>query len=436
MSLTSLIFLAVFCGASVLCLSRAPAFGVFLYEFVYFMNPQARWWYGQVPNLRYSFIIIFLILIGYLVRSGQFSFNKFSDIPQFKWIGLLTVIVLLSYFWSVDVLFYEILVTRYLKYIFFAVLFYKLVDSRQHLDIAMMVYLVGIFYICFLGWQMGRTGDGRLEGLGVPDGPDVNGTAAAVVTAVPMMVYMVLFASKKWMQFLALVGLTFVLNGLVLLNSRGGFLGIVASMGWFAATIFREKGIGSARWKLVAGMVGGVLLFLYLADDLFWMRMHTMKSMSTETEGGSRMLFWLKTFEMLADHPFGMGGRGYEILSPDYLPAEWLSRGKRAVHSTWFEVLAAFGYQGFIAFMGYVVSTFFLARKVKKYLRAKGEQHHVLQLVALEAAFMAFLVAATFVNRFYAEMLYWLPAFIAAFANVYMIQPQREEADQQMSNEK
>jgi O-antigen ligase len=139
------------------------------------------------------------------------------------------------------------------------------------------------------------------------------------------------------------------------------------------------------------------------------------------------MLFWLKTFDMLADHPLGVGLMGYQVLSPQYLPAEWLTGGVRAVHSTWFEVLSSFGYQGFVMFMGYIGSTFLLARRVRKYLREKGEQFHALQLVALEASFVGFLVAATFINRFYGEMLYWLPALIAVFANVYMIKPQREE---------
>ena len=428
MSISSLIFLAVFFGLSVLCLVRSPTYGIFLYEFVYFMNPHARWWYGQIPHLRYSFYIILLIIVGYLVRRDRFAANRIFDIPQFRWLAGLTVVVLLSRFWAVDNVYYEWLATMYLKFSFFALLLYKMLDSRKDLDRAMLIYMAGLFYIGFIAWQVGRGATGRVEGIGVPDGQEVNGTAAAMVTAVPMMLYWVLFASKRWMQFLALVGLAFVLNGLVLLNSRGAFLATIFSVAWFAVAVLREKGLKSVKWKLVAGMVGGICLFFYLTDDLFWARMQTMETVSTQAEGGTRMLFWLKTFDMLADHPLGTGMLGYQILSPQYLPSEWLTGGARAVHSLWFEVLASFGYQGVLVFAGYIGSTFYLAGKVKQYLRAKNEQYHVLQLVSLEASFVAFLVAATFINRFYAEMLYWLPALIGVFANVYMIKPMRKEA--------
>lgn len=428
MSISSLLFIIIFLILSYLCLTRSAAYGIFLYEFVYFIFPPARWWYGQIPDLRYAFIVVMLIVLAFLLHRGNFTSNRLSDIPQFKWLGVLTIIVLLSWFWGVDSLYFEKFSIVYIKYLVFVVFLYKVLDSREKLDIAIWVYIAGIFYICFIAWQMGRTGDGRLEGIGVSDGTEANGTAAAVVTAVPMIVYMVLFAAKKWMKFLALVSLTFVLNGLILLNSRGAFLAVVVSVGWFGITIFREKGLSSVKWKLGVGIVVGVLLFIYLADNIFWSRMQTLESVSVETKSVSRVLYWLKTFEMLADYPLGTGVGGYQALSPLYLPAEWLTGGQRAVHSTWFEVLSSFGYQGLFVFLGYLGSTFFLARKVKKYLREKEEQYHVLQLVALESALIGFLVAATFLNRFYAEMLYWLPALIAVFANVYMIKPQREAA--------
>jgi O-Antigen ligase len=434
MSISSLLFLSIFLILSAFCIVRSPVYGIFLYEFVYFMNPQARWWYVQVPHYRYSFFIVLLIVVGCFLRSDRFIANKIFDVPLSKWLLLLTCIVLLSWFWGVDNVYYEMLITRYLKYIFFIFLMYKIIDSRRDLDIALVVYMVGIFYICFIAWQMGRGGSARLEGIGVPDGEEVNGTAAAVVSAVPMLAYMVLFSAKKWMQFLALIGLTFVLNGLILLNSRGAFLAVVISMGWMAIVIFKEKGLKSQKWKFILGSIGGVFLFFYLADNLFWERMNTMATLSTEVEGGNRVLYWWKTFEMLADHPLGTGIAGYEILSPQYLPSEWLTHGRRAVHSTWFEVLSSFGYQGFIAFMGYIFSTLLFTRKVKKYLRARGELHHELKLVSLEASFIAFLVAATFINRFYAEMLYWLPALLAVFGNIYMIKPLKEEGAGQPSS--
>jgi len=354
MSISALFFLVVFVGLGTFSLVRSPVYGILLYEFAYFLNPQIRWWYSQIPHIRYSFLIVLLILAGYLIRANRFSENKFSDIPQFNWLFGLTVIVIVSWFWSVDTSYYQLLTIRYLKYLVFVLLLYKVLDSRKDLDMALLMYMVGVFYIGFVAWQVGRGSTGRLEGIGVPDGQEVNGTAAAVVTAVPLMMYMALFAAKRWQQALALLGLAFVMNCLILLNSRGAFLALIASIVWFAWTIFKEKGLKSAQWKLALGLIGGACLFVYLADDLFWSRMQTMETVSSHVEGGTRMLFWLKTFDMLADHPLGVGVMGYQILSPYYLPSEWLTGGQRAVHSTWFEVLSSFGYQGLLVFVGYL----------------------------------------------------------------------------------
>jgi hypothetical protein len=434
MSLSALFFLVSFAGAALLCLVRSPIFGIILYEYQYFQNPPVRWWWGQIPDFRYALVVILVLVAGYLVRYQHFTSNRLRDIPQFRWLMGMTGIVLLAFFWCVDSGAHEKWTILYLKYLVFVFFFYKVVCTEKHLDLSLAFYLLGVFYWCWLGWQMGRTGDGRLEGIGGPDCAAVNGAAAVMATAVPMLLYVVLFISKKWVQFAGLVILTFVLNGLVLLNSRGSFLALLVSVAWFAYAVFREKGIGPVKWKLIAGMIGGILLFVYLADDLFWSRMSTLENVDPEEGSGHRMLYWMKTFEMLADHPFGVGAMGFQILSPAYMPAEWLSGGQRAVHSTWFEVLASYGFQGLVVFLGYIFSTFFLARKVKKYLREKEDQFHLLQLVALESAFLAFLVAASFIDRFHAEMLYWLPAFIAAFANIYMIKPQREEAAERLKS--
>jgi hypothetical protein len=344
----------------------------------------------------------------------------------------MVVIVLLAFLWSINPEIHQKMVFRYLKYIFFIFLIYKVVDNQTSLRGCILVYILSICYVAFLAWQVGRTGEGRLEGIGIPDAPDVNGVAAVVVTSVPLVLYIILFSAEKWLKGVAVIALAFVLNALILMNSRGALVGLIASMSWFSFIIFSQKGIRSAKWKLVAGLVCGLFLFVYLADDSFWARMETLQNVDAETGSGHRILYWLKTFEMLGDHPFGMGAMGFQLASPDYLPAEWMASGEgvRAVHSTWFEVLSEYGYQGLIVFMGYIASTFFLARKVKHYLIKKGERTNMLQLVALESAFIGFIVASTFINRFYAEIMYWLPAFIAVFANIYMLKPQREESGQ------
>lgn len=426
MSLTAMLYLALFFGGSLLCIVRSPFYGVLVYELSYFLNPVVRWWFWELPSLRYSYLISLILIVSFVIHYKESETNLLRDVPQFKWLAGMIAIVLFASLWAFNPAENQRLTERFLKYMIFILLVYKVVDSSKKLDSCLFVYMVGVFYICWVAWTTGRIGGNRLEGIGASDGSEVNGTAALVVTAVPMLLHAVLFASKKWMKFIALVAMVFVMNGLILLNSRGAFIATIVSGVWFSYAVFREKNIRSEKNKLIIGLIGAVFLFFYLADNVFWERMNTLKDTSAETGSGTRVLYWFKTFDMLKDHPLGLGGDGYMWASQYYLPEEWLSGGLRAVHSTWFEVLSSFGFHGLIIFIGYIVSTFFMSARIKRYLTERGDQFHVLQLVALEAAFLAFLVSGTFINRFYSEPLYWLPTFIGVYANIYMIKPMRE----------
>jgi len=432
MSVSAIAFVLIFFTGCAASLFYSPFYGVLLYAFEYFLNPVSRWWYGQIPELRFSMVTILVIVGGYLLKRKDYQDNRIFDAPQTKWLVLLAIIVYSATFWAVDPITHGIYSSRFFKYIIFVFFLYKAIDSPKRMEWFLGIYCLGVFYISWFGWQMGRTGDGRLEGIGAPDSPDVNTAAAMVVSAVPLLLFYVLYGRNKWYKGAALIGLAFVLNCLVLMSSRGAFLALVVCCVYFSCyALSMQKVSMSVKVKLIAGFIGGVVLFVYLADATFWERIITLKNIDPEEGTGRRINFWMATFDMLARHPLGLGGGGYEALSPQYLPAEWMSRGggvvgKRAVHSIWFEVLAEYGYQGFLIFIGYVSSSFLLLRKLRKYLvQQSNDVYLILQSVALEAAFVAFLAAATFINRFYSEILYWLPAMIAAYANIYMLKPQR-----------
>jgi len=100
-SITALVFLTIFFVGSIATLFRNPIYGILLYEFLYFMNPNARWWYRDLPDLRFAYITGIVLILGYIFRNGQFRENKIFDAPQFKWLAAMTVIVILALFWAV-----------------------------------------------------------------------------------------------------------------------------------------------------------------------------------------------------------------------------------------------------------------------------------------------------------------------------------------------
>ncbi len=422
MSLTALIYLLVFFAGVVATLTWSPVFGILLYELQYLVNPPGRWWYGDLPELRYSFLIMLLVAASYLLRHRDYRANRFLAYPQSKWLAAMTLLILVTYLWALDHELHLHTAVRYLKVLLFVVVAFKVTDARWKLESVLGAYLLGIGYLSFIIRQTGRTGSGRLEGIGSADGTDANGAAALVITAVPILIFYALFAGRRWQQAACLGGLAFTLNALILLNSRGAFLALAVSGAYFCLFVFREKGLKGQKAKIMAGMVAASCLFVYLADEVFWSRMSTITevSASEEAQTHSRIDYWKKTPEMLEAHPLGGGAQAYKILSPYYLPKEWLSGGRRVVHSTWFEVLSEYGYHGLFIFLGYVISTFMLAKKVRARLREHGDTYHLFQCLALESSWLAMLVAGSFINSFYSEITYWLPMFIAAFAGIHL----------------
>jgi len=422
MSLTALIYLLVFFAGVVATLLYSPVFGILLYELQYLVNPPGRWWYANLPDLRYSFFLMVLVAASYLLRHGDYRENRFLAYPQSKWLAAMTLLMLVTYLWALDPQLHLDTIIRYLKVLLFVVVAFKVTDAAWKLESVLGAYLLGIGYLSFIIWQTGRTGSGRMEGIGSADGTDANGTASLVTTAIPILVFYALFARRRWQQVASVGGLAFTLNALILLNSRGAFLALALSGAYFCLFVFREKGLKGQKVKILAGIVAAACLFVYLADEVFWTRMSTMTevSASQEVETHSRIEYWKKTPEMLEAHPLGGGAQTYKILSPYYLPKEWLSGGRRVVHSTWFEVLSEYGYHGLLIFLGYVVSTFMLARKVRKRLREDGDTYHLFQCLALESSWLAMLVGCSFINSLYGEITYWLPMFIAAFASIHL----------------
>ena len=424
MSKFVLAFILSYAGGLAASIFIDASWGIYLYEMEYFLNPPARWWYGSLPELRFSFIIAVCILISYVIRINKYSQNRIFEIPQAKWLLMLLIMMIIVSFYAVWPVKHSSNLIKFLKILFFLVITYKVIDSPLKFERMIWAFLVGNFYIGWVAHGSGRTGGGRLEGIGPSDtGGDSNATAALLITAVPVLLFY-LIKGKNWQRILSLILLAFIIDGIVLVNSRGAFLGLVVGCAYqmMFYVIFNKTEALKERIKIIGCIFVGVCLFVYLTDVTFWERMTTIFGDAESTTGGrGRIFFWMRTFEMVKQHPFGLGTWGYQYLSPQYIPEEMLTNGRRAVHSTYFQVLANFGYIGPLIFGGLILSSFRFMRKIRHYLQSKENQYLYYQGIAIESGFVGFLVASAFIDRLYGEILYWLILFIACFGNIYYL---------------
>jgi O-antigen ligase len=372
-----------------------------------------------------------------LVHFKKQEVNKFSNVPQTKWLALILVMFWLCSFTAVNPSYHQQASIEVTKLFIILMIGYKLIDTPVKLQHALWAYIIGAAYIGMEAKRVGRNGYGRVEGIGTVTTDDANGIAAMLAPTVAiLMFYVWRSTSYKKKIIFALLG-AYIVNGIILINSRGSFLGVVAGGGYFIMSMLTAKFQEDNQKKtalmiIVVSLAGG----LYLTDDSFWDRMNTLQDV-TEEDGGrsgsNRTKMWVSTFDIMEDYPLGVGAAGFQEVSPLYVPEEMFfgqnenKQKQKAVHSMWFQSLAELGWPGPVLLILLITSCFRLTSRTKAHLIKQNDPHHYFQVVALEAALLSFIVAGTFIDEFRSELFYWLILFTACAGNIYLVKSEQAQ---------
>jgi len=430
----------VFALTYVSCLGAAllvdGAWAFYIYQLVYFLNPPNRWWGSALPEISYSFItVVFMAASLFLQRDSSNPYNRVFDVPVSKWILAILFMYAAMYFLALSPESHLQALIEFAKLVIIVGLAYKLLNTEKKLDLALWAYVIGATYIGYVATGIGRSRGLRLEGIGTIDSPDSNGTAALLGPALVLLIYFAWFGNK-YVKFVAAVCGALIANAVVLLNSRGTFLAIVVGATIMVSyMLFSKYQRGGQRMMAVLLVVAGLGGTAYVADDAFWERMSTLQEVTEDGEGdrggAHRIEFWFATFKIMGDYPMGVGIRGYNMVSSRYIDPSLTKGGvaRKSVHSSWFQVLAELGWPGPLLILALLLSCFLLSARAKRFLIAQDQQQKYFKMVALETALISFLVAATFINRIRAELLYWLIMFLACGANVMYLQVKQKAED-------
>jgi hypothetical protein len=386
-----------------------PFWGIATYLVDYYVHPPLQWWGDELPDLRWSLLPASALLGAYLLHGRTLWDKNILRHPQTTW--------LLLFLGSTAVLTpFALDETRSLHYLSiiakYAVLYMIFVGTiRTHKQFRWFVVLTMVGSI-FWGYEaLGATrSGGRLEGVGGPDADSDNALAAHLLPMLPLLA-VVVWKGNRWEKLVAIIAAPFVLNTIILANSRGATVGILLGAG--AALLLSRWRV---RVRLVPLMLVGAMLFWALTDTTFLERQSTL--LDKDPKGASdRIELWKGAIALIDDHPLGLGGGGYDKLSPVYVPQAVKEAGgqERTVHNTYLWVATDWGLQGLAIFLGLIGATFVSLHKIR---RRTADQRIMLESFALEVGFIAFLGAAFFVNRTYSEMLYWIPALTAVLSNI------------------
>jgi len=416
MSFTAILFLAIYFTGLLLTLKN-PYYGIATYIFEWHNHPNYQWWGGEVPDLRWSYLIAIVTLISWIMNRKKLDPLHEPDYKPLIWLALFVLnSFVVSTFFAVlpDDSFSN--AEELLKIMVFYFLMVQIVRNPKNYRLMIWIFLLGVANFGRIAFEVGSN---RNLGVIAPNATEENALSAHVLTALPFFAFYFL-RGNKIEKILAVVSIPFALNLIILANSRGTFVGLLVIA--LLALLWTR---GKLRVATVFAIVLGVFLFMRLTNNQFWERQSTLADASEDRGGSDRVFLWRGGFHLMQDYPMGVGGGGFEYYSADYVPelAEKIREqgwGK-AVHNTILNVGTEWGFLGLFFFLGFIVHSFLIASNVKRRAKLHPElSHYYFEAIALQLAMMGLLAAGLFHNRQYAEILYWLCAFGVMLRNMQM----------------
>jgi hypothetical protein len=413
MSLTALAFVLLFFAGIVMAFARHPVFGLYTYMLTFYAAPGDSWWSADLPDLRWSLLAAAVTFIAVSVHGSPPQRRPWHSHASARILIALSVWLWIQTPWALSLQNHLFLATLFTKYVVMYAIVYAVAADERHIRGFAMAHVLGCFYWGFLAWA--NPGSGRLEDIGTSD---VAGSAFAsmhVSTAVAVAGFLFLGVAG-WRRWVMLLAIPFILNAIVLMATRGAFVGLVAAV---PAALYMAPG---GRRALIAGssVLGGVLL-LMLAHDFFWERMATIvvkQDGQMEESAASRFGIAGANLQMFVDHPYGVGHRGNDILSPRYMPPELLTdkdgEAIRSAHNTVMAILVDH------SIIGLLLVVMLHAQIVRAILRLRRLPDGTLSPAmfalcsALGTALVIYWCNAQFANMTKTEVVIWIAALAAA----------------------
>jgi hypothetical protein len=406
-SLTAAVVFAVFGIGLLLGVVAHPIYALLSYLWIYYNHPPANWWGSDLPDLRYSLIAGLVALVAAARARTPFSIPWYDNAGA-KLLVAYCVWMWCQIPWAINVeahLEGSILAT---KYVILFYLIYRIVTDEKRFETFFWAHVVGCF---ILGWIAYRsTVHGRLETIAIPGVDDSNLLATQMITGAAIAGFMFVGISgyRRWILLLML---PFMLNALILTQSRGGFPALAASApaAWYLAPK-KQRGFVSIA------IVLGAVLFLMLANEQFWDRASTIFNGSEARAKETRLEILVPQINMFLDHPLGAGHRGNEFLSPFYIPREHLSPEAwvRSAHNTFIAALVDQGFPGAILLMSLY---FWVGLSLVRLRRLDAQGLPALLGIyraALGTALASCFVSGLFLNLLKTEVQVWLLGLLAS----------------------
>lgn len=262
-----------------------------------------------------------------------------------------------------------------------------LLITRRRLVAFFNIWIV--FHVLIALWAVTHEGQGMGSFLG-----DENDLSLTINMAIPYAYYLLQRPGQPfWRRALYISAVGVMVAAVVVSDSRGGFLGLVAV--FLGIIMFSRHRI---RNLIVVAMIG--LIGLAMVSEEYIEEMHTIADTEDSTRN-DRLYSWRRGWEMFLDYPLGGVGASnypwrvveYELRSEEYRPGVIRLHGGRVSHSLYFTVIPEYGLAGIFLFISI---TWIMFRRLFELVRIDTKQHELF----LEALELPLLARAMIVSMF------------------------------------
>jgi O-antigen ligase len=394
--------------------SRLPFLLILIYLFFLYGRPQAI-----IPPLSYLRLpgLTALMLAFFLVLSGKVRLMERPTLLFALLLGLMVIHgpIAVNNYWAL-----QVFIAMSLNFVAYLSLLHFVDDEekfRRLVDVWLKVHVL----VAIVGAVKKGIGTGGFLG-------DENDLCMALNMVLPFTFFLALSAPKlsKKIYYVSLACL--FLFVIVYTNSRGGFIGLVATglYCWW-----------KSRNKLLSGAVAALLiLFMALAaPPAYWEEIRSIPEENTPANpygtGAARIYKWKVAWGMFLDNPVMGVGQGnypwnvgeYELKLGFEEGFHYRSMAGRAAHSLYFTLLAELGLIGAVLFASMIVLTVRNLRFIQKSdgtgsTGAGGALPFASLGMALEAGLLGYLVTGIFISVLYYPNFWLLMGFTLSLRKI------------------
>ena len=318
-----------------------PWTGILLFSWISYMNPH-RLTYGFAYNFQFALIAALVTIIAFAIS------RESKKLPVTPVTVLLILFILWTSITTITALAPVNGMEQYTKFVkiqlmTFLTLIMFLNRERLNWLIIIIVFSLGFYGVRGGVFSIMTGGNYRVWGPAGSFFEDNNHLALTLIMTMPLMHYLQLISTNKWVRHLLSVVMLLTLGAIIGTYSRGALLALAAMGGVLWLKSSRKLPVAFAA----AVCIVGVLSFM---PQKWFDRMDTINTYEEDESASGRLDAWLFAINVANDRVLGGGFKvnTRDDLWPIYNPE---SPTVRAPHSIYFEVLGEHGYIGLAIFL-------------------------------------------------------------------------------------